>query len=208
VPVATKNGVTSVLLNLGGIHSGCAVFRIVWLTVGVFNQLANGSLDTRWLTLIGSTILLSLTTVCIMSLPRIRDRYHNLFEFTHRFVGWSTLLLLWGYAVLLVNWSSEGAETGLGVLTTKNVVLYLTVAITALIASPWLTVRKVRVQARVQSQSIVELTFPGRSQRGMFGRFSRRLLLGDWHAFAVVSGESTPESHMMVVSGVGDFTRS
>src|SRR5436190_1154208 len=56
------------------------------------------------------------TVTCVMSLPRIRDRYHNLFEFTHRFLGWSTLLLLWGYAVLLVKWSSDGAEAGVGVL--------------------------------------------------------------------------------------------
>jgi hypothetical protein len=42
-----------------------------------------------------SVILLFLTIMCIMSLPAIRDRSHDLFEFTHRFLGWSTLLLLW-----------------------------------------------------------------------------------------------------------------
>lgn len=205
VPIAIKTCVTSALLHIGGIHAGCAVASVVWLAVGVFHPLSKGSVDGPWVILLCSVILLFLTIMCITSLPAIRDRSHDLFEFTHRFLGWSTLLLLWGYALLTVNWSSEAAESGLLVATSRNVSLWLTVWITALILSPWLTVQKVRVQARVQSQSIIEITFPGGSQPGMFGRISRRAL-ADWHAFAVVSGETMAESHMMVISGVGDFT--
>jgi hypothetical protein len=107
-------------------------------------------------------------------------------------------LVLWGYAVLILDWSFDSPESG--------ITLGLTAAITALIVSPWLTVRKVRVRADVQSPSIVEIAFAGGSHPGMFGRISRRVL-GDWHAFAVVSKGSKAASHSMMISGVGDFTK-
>ena len=44
VPIAIKNGVTSALLHIGGIHAGCAVASVVWLTIDVFHPLPTGSL--------------------------------------------------------------------------------------------------------------------------------------------------------------------
>jgi hypothetical protein len=207
VPVAIKNGVTSGLLHIGGIHSGCAVASLVWLVVGVFDLLSTGSGDKHWVSLtLLSVIMLLLTTMCIMALPIIRNKYHDLFEYTHRFFGWSALLLLWGNVLLTISWSTQTAETGLLVATIKSINLWLAVLIAALILSPWLTVRKVQVQARVQSRAIIEITFPGVSGPGMFGRISRHALAG-WHAFAIVSEERRAVSHMMVISGVGDFTK-
>jgi hypothetical protein len=63
----------------------------------------------------------------------------------------------------------------------------------------------VQVQARVQSRAVIEITFPGVSEPGMFGRISRHAL-ADWHAFALFSEERKAVSHMMVISGLGDFT--
>jgi hypothetical protein len=207
VPVAIKNGVTSGLLHIGGIHAGCAVASLVWLAVVVFHLLSEGSADKHGAGLpLFSAIMVCLTIMCIMALPMIRDRYHDLFEYTHRFFGWSALLLLWGNVLLTISWSPQTAETGFLVATTKSINLWLTVFIAALILSPWLTVRKVQVQARVQSRAIIEITFPGASEPGMFGRISRHALV-NWHAFALFSGERRAVSHMMVISGVGDFTK-
>jgi hypothetical protein len=64
----------------------------------------------------------------------------------------------------------------------------------------------VQVQARVQSRAVIEITFPGVSEPGMFGRISRHAL-ADWHAFALFSEERKAVSHMMVISGLGDFTK-
>jgi hypothetical protein len=207
VRLGVKNGVTSTLLHIGGIHAGCAVACVLWLVVGMLHPASTGGGESASLApvLCGSMLLL-LAIMCITALPVIRDRYHDLFEFTHRFLGWSSLLLLWGYALLSVNWSTEAAGSGLLVVTARNVSLWLTACLAALIVSPWLSVRKVRVEARLHSASIVEITFGGKTGPGMFGRISRRPL-ADWHAFAVVSGEGMAQSHMMVISGVGDFTR-
>lgn len=207
VSVAIKNSVTSGLLHLGGVHAGCAVASLVWVGISVSQPPSEGFVDKHGaIHLLLSVLLAMLIIMCIMSLPAIRDRYHDLFEFTHRFLGWSALLLLWGYALLTISWSPVTAETGFLVGTTKSISLLLTVLIAALILSPWLTVRKVQVQARVHSPAIIEISFPGGSEPGMFGRISRHAL-ADWHAFAVVSGERKAVSHMMVISGVGDFTK-
>ena len=207
VPVAIKNCVTSGLLHLGGMHAGCAVASLVWVGVSVFHSPSDGFVDKHGAILPLFSVLLSIMIIiCIMSLPPIRDRCHDLFEFTHRFLGWSALLLLWVYALLTISSSPQTAETGLLVPTTKSISLLLIVLIAALILAPWLTVRKVQVQARVQSPAIIEMTFPGGSEPGTFGRISRHAL-ADWHAFAVVSGERKAVSHLMIISGVGDFTK-
>jgi hypothetical protein len=134
--------------------------HLVWLVVGVFDLLSTGSGDKHWVSLtLLSVIMLLLTMMCIMALPIIRNKYHDLFEYTHRFFGWSALLLLWGNVLLTISWSTQTAETGLLVATIKSINLWLAVLIAALILSPWLTVRKVQVQARVQSRAIIEITF-------------------------------------------------
>jgi hypothetical protein len=57
-----------------------------------------------------------------------------------------------------------------------------------------------------RASTIIEITFPGGSQPGTFGRISHRAL-SDWHAFALISQGTIAKFHMMVISGVGDFTK-
>jgi hypothetical protein len=209
VPLVIKNGVTSGLLHIGGIHAGCAVASLVWLAVGAFHLLSEGEgpAHKHWVSLpLFSAVITCLTIMCIMALPRIRHRHHDLFEYTHRFFGWSALLLLWVDVLLTISWSPQAAEVGPLAAMPQSINLWLTVSITALILSPWLAVRKVQVQARVQSRAVIEITFAGVAQPGMFGRISRHAL-SDWHAFALWSQEQRAVSHRMVISGLGDFTK-
>jgi len=208
VPIAIKNGVTSGLLYIGGIHVGCSVASLVWLTVDLFYLLSENAADKHWTLLpLASAILVHLVVMCITALPMIRTQSHNLFEYTHRFFGWSALLMLWAYVLLTISWSPHTPEMGLTLLSaSKATNFWLTVLITALILSPWLTVRKVRVQSRVPSPTVIEITFPGGAEAGMFGRISRHTL-SDWHSFALVSEGREAVSHTMIISGVGDFTK-
>jgi hypothetical protein len=207
VPVAVKNSVTLGLLHIGGIHAGCATASLIWLAVGLFHLLSESSANKYWAFLsLSVSIIILLAAMCIMALPMIRDRNHDLFEYIHRFFGWSALLMLWADVLLTISLLPQTVEAGLLLSAIRSMNFWLTALITALILSPWLTVRKVRVQAQVSSQAVIEVTFPGVSAPGMFGRISRHAL-ADWHAFALVSGEQRAVSHMMVISGVGDFTK-
>jgi hypothetical protein len=207
LPIAIKNRVTSGLLHLGGIHAGCAVASLVWLAIGLFYRLSEGPADKRWVNLpLLSAMLACLTIMCVTALPAVRRRYHDLFEHTHRFLGWSALLLLWANVLLTANDSPQAGAVGPLAAMPKNASFWLTVAITALVLSPWLTVRRVQVQARVLSRAVTEITFPGGSEPGAFGRISRHPL-ADWHAFALFAGTRGAVSHSMVISGLGDFTK-
>jgi hypothetical protein len=207
VPVAIKNGVTAGLLHIGGIHAGCAVSSLVWLAVGI-SHLSSGSPSERhWAFLpIVSAIMMLLAVMCIIAVPVLRDRYHDAFEFSHRFFGWSVLVLLWANVLLVTTSSSQAATAGLLVSAINSASLWLAVLIAVLVLLPWLTVRKVHVQAQVLSKAVIQITFPGGSGPGMFGRISRHAL-GDWHAFAFVSDASGLASRMMIISAAGDFTR-
>jgi hypothetical protein len=207
VPVAIKNVITAGLLHIGGIHSGCALSSLIWLGAGILRLSLGSPADSHWALLpVVSAIAILIAVMCIAALPMIRDRYHDLFEYSHRFFGWSALLLLWVSVLLAIRSSPQAAEAGFLLSAINSLSFWLALLIAALVLSPWLTVRKVQVQARIPSEAIIEITLPGASGPGMFGRISRHRL-GDWHAFALVSGRSGTISRTMIISGIGDFTK-
>jgi hypothetical protein len=208
VSISFKNGVTSGLLHLGGIHAGCGSASVLWLAVALADSLA-GTPDRRpWaaLPLVGA-LLVQLFGMCILAIPNIRKAHHNLFEHSHRLLGWSALLTLWAFVLVTIDWrTTETLDRHLTLdSTVRSSEFWLTVLITGLIVSPWLTVRRVRVRSRVSSPAVVEIVFPGRSRTGSFGRVSRHAL-SDWHSFALVPRGGLTTSHSMLVSRAGDFT--
>src|SRR3954453_13243905 len=126
-----------------------------------------------------------IVSICVLAIPTLRRKRHDLFEYSHRFVGWSALLTLWAFVLVTVN--SPGEPLSLDSVL-RSPEFWLAVLTTGLIFSPWLTVRKDRVQSRALSSAVVEITFAGGSRPGSFGRISRHLL-SDWHSFALVSTE-------------------
>jgi hypothetical protein len=153
-----------------------------------------------------SGIIMLLAIMCITAAPMVRSRYHNLFEFVHRFFGWSALLLMWMMLILTTSWGPGSAAGGSPLSATECISFGLAASIAALILAPWLTVRKVTVHPRILSRSVIEIKFAGSSGPGMFGRISRHPL-ADWHAFALVPGGRGTPSHSMVISAIGDFTK-
>ena len=207
VPVAMKHAVTSSLLHIGGVHAGCAVASLIWLatgTLGLLLEKPEGRKHWALLPVLCGLIML-LGAMCMTAVSVVRNRHHNLFEFIHRFFGWSALLLLWTQLLLITSWAPQSVANGSQLSATGRISFALAAMIAALILAPWLTVRKVDVRTQVLSKSILELKFSGLSRPGMFGRISRHAL-ADWHAFALVPGNGS-SSHSMIISTVGDFTK-
>jgi hypothetical protein len=207
-PIYIKNKVTSGLLYIGGVHAGCGVASLMWLAVALGDLLARTPDHRLWpaFSLVGA-LLVQLLVMCALAIPSVRNKHHNLFEYSHRLLGWSALLTLWTFALVTV--STQTTDPG-GVQPLFDSALrspesWLAVVITALVLAPWLTVRKVRVQCQVPSPTIVEIAFPGESKAGSFGRISRHAL-SDWHSFALVSAGRQAASHTMLISRAGDFT--
>jgi hypothetical protein len=99
---------------------------------------------------------------------RVRPGRHETFEVVHRYGGWAAL----GILTVLVATSDAGGAA-----------IELLVAVIALVAHPWLSVRRVACEVLGVTDQAVIIALPGRAARGEFVRVSREGI--EWHAFAV-----------------------
>ena len=87
-------------------HSGFGISGLVWL-IAFTGQATREHVTTRKVslaTIIVTYIILSLLLVMVtFAYPTIRKKFHNNFEATHRFLGWTATGLVWAQVVLLTN---------------------------------------------------------------------------------------------------------
>ncbi|GAB3673238.1 ferredoxin reductase domain-containing protein [Angustibacter aerolatus] len=172
----------------GGVHVGASVAGSAWSLVLAVATTRTGAawpvLAVTW------TLVALLVAVCVLAAPAVRHRRHDLFEMSHRYGGWSALLLLWAQALL----------TGHAV--------WVLVLLTVLVAVPWLRLRRVPVQVERPSGHLAVLTLADgtRPTPGAYTALSRHPL-GQWHGFALVPSPGEAAFRVMV-SRAGDWTSS
>ncbi|CAK9133264.1 unnamed protein product [Ilex paraguariensis] len=206
IPIWMKTATTSFLQSLGGIHSGCGVSSIVWLIYALILTLQDKENSSPEIIGVASCILSLICLSALAAFPLVRHLHHNVFERTHRFAGWTALILVWVFIVLTVCY--EPALKTYNLSASKLVQtqeFWFTLAITIVIILPWLTVRRVPVKVSAVSGHASIIKFEGGIQAGILGRISPSPL-SEWHAFGIISdGE---KEHMMLAGAVGDFTKS
>ena len=202
------------IYHLGGIHSGAGIFATIWLYVSTIfstmDYLSGGSTSTpnskALATLVLSWMLCVLCGILVgFAWPGFRKRYHNHFERIHRFVGWTTLIVFWIRLVLTV----DGERTKeLGLALAESPIFWMLIVASICIASSWLFLRRVPVEAEILSDHAVRLRFGYTTPvNGSFTRLSRRPLL-EWHSFATIPNlESDGKGYSLIVSNAGDWTR-
>lgn len=204
------------IFHIGGIHSGCAIaatlfFSIFTVTATVESATKRGSqqgVSTAVLVL-SYLVMTLLVAIGSMSHPTIRAKYHNIWEMSHRFGGWTTLILLWIQTFLATKDLNSNIAPSTAYLSSPPVWL-LTVA-TAAIIFPWLHLRKVPVRSEVLSNHAVRLWFDYTTPIvGTAVRLAERPLV-DWHGFATITNPKTPQNpdsrgFSLLVSRAGDFT--
>jgi hypothetical protein len=201
--------------HLGGIHSGCATAAACWFA-GSFacslrHRVADSGLFTPSIAAIClSAIALSMLLAMIVSAhPKIRKRYHNLFEVVHRLFGWAILALVWTQVMLSIK-DNKPPHKLLGVAAVRSPDMWLLVIITVSIATSWVYLKRVPVDTEVLSQHAIRLHFQyTNAVRGGFLRVSDRPLL-EWHSFATIPAMVSQEKHIkgcsVIVSRAGDWT--
>ncbi|KAL2331640.1 hypothetical protein Fmac_019221 [Flemingia macrophylla] len=206
VSLGIKTATTSFLQSVGGIHSGCGVSSIAWLIYSLVLTLKNKDTTSLEIIVVAFTILSLLLISSLAAFPLLRHLHHNVFERTHRFAGWMALILLWLFIFLSMSYEPKSHTYD---FTMSKVVkkqgLWLTLAITILIITPWLSVRKVQVSVSAPSNHAAIIKFEGGVQAGLLGRISPSPL-SEWHAFGIISDGK--KEHMMLAGAVGDFTKS
>ncbi|WP_086852400.1 hypothetical protein [Amycolatopsis kentuckyensis] len=179
--------------HFGGLHVGGTLCATGWFLVLTGVLTARGGpaalLVTTW------AIAVVLAVVVVLALPGVRARRHDLFERSHRFGGWSLLVLFPVHSVLLGGTDFVGS----GPFWT------LLVVVTS-VALPWLRLRRVPVRISRPSPHVALLSFDyGVTPfAGSSTALSRNPLL-EWHSFANVPAPGRT-GFRLTVSRAGDWT--
>jgi hypothetical protein len=197
----------------GGLHSGAAVAGSLWWVA--FTAVMSWSFirERRYtLSVLGLTWVVSLLLIIILllALPSIRARYHDTFEMTHRFLGWTSIALFWAQLFLLTHHTSTNPAypSFLGSLLIRNPTFWNLAAITSLLIYPWLRLRRWTFTAYPLSTHALQLSFPHKIHKFSCLSISSSPLR-EWHPFATFP--STDPDHpgaSMVISDAGDWTKS
>ncbi|KAI5465052.1 hypothetical protein BGZ63DRAFT_412462 [Mariannaea sp. PMI_226] len=206
------------IYHLGGIHSGAAISAGAWLlatnigdVVCMTSQCSGWSRQSLASKVVSWILLVLFFVMFVMAYPSVRKSHHDLFEKTHRFIGWTMLGLFWAQVVLTCN---DGKDSGmsLGAACARSAPFWLLAVATLSIAMSWLWLRKVPVQAEVLSDHAVRLHFDyAVPVNGSFTRLSKRPLM-EWHSFATIPApdpvNGRPKGYSLVVSNAGDWTKA
>ncbi|KAL5731922.1 hypothetical protein ACHQM5_004602 [Ranunculus cassubicifolius] len=207
VPLSLKTATTSFLQCLGGVHSGCGVSSVIWLVYSLVLTLQDRDSTSTAIIALASTILGLLCLSSLAAFPLVRHLHHNVFERSHRFAGWTALLLVWAFIFLDLSYdpTTKSYDNMRFSKLIKEQEFWLTFAITFAIILPWVTVRRVPVRVSAQSGHASIIKFEGGVKSGILGRISPSPL-SEWHAFGIISDGK--KEHMMLAGAVGDFTKS
>mgnify|MGYP001029931975 FL=1 len=205
-PLAVRRSLAKVY-HFGGLHSGAALAAIGWFVALL------GSLSWHWMESLGGVssallwvnggLLGVLLAVAIMAHPRIRARFHNGFERTHRFGGWTALVLFWVSTLLFA--LDQNPQSPLPEVLVASVPFWMLVGLTFSIALPWLRLRKVPVQLiRTSPHAVIARFGHVTPFAGSSNAISLNPLL-EWHSFANIPtpGES---GFRLIISRAGDWT--
>ena len=122
-------------------------------------QTAADAMQISFATVVVSWVILGLLLVMLVfAYPTMRGKFHDSFEWTHRFLGWTALTLVWAQVVLFIN---DGRKPGekLPHACKHDVAFWLQSIITLSIILPWLRLRKVNVRAVTLSKHATRLYF-------------------------------------------------
>jgi len=192
--------------HIGGLHSGSGASGTLWIIllaarVTIEVQTGQVSVPTVVFTYL---ILAELVSIVVLAYPIFRTRFHDRFEKSHRFLGWSATIIVWVQSILLINDYRKPGET-LGHALTHSGPFWLVVVFSASIIAPWLKLRKVPVRAVVLSSHCVRLYFDYVTPiSGSYTRISLDPLF-EWHSFATIP-EPGKTGYSLVVSRAGDWT--
>ncbi|KAJ7527796.1 hypothetical protein O6H91_16G071300 [Diphasiastrum complanatum] len=206
IHVVVKNSITAFLQSLGGIHSGCGVSSLIWVTYAIEETLRHRHSTSHEIYALAIVIQVLLLFSCLGAFPLLRHLHHNIFESVHRFAGWSSLTLVWVFIILSASYDPLTKSYSVrGGKLVKRQELWYTAVTTFLIILPWLTVRKAVVETIIpEGRNNSLLNFSGGVKPGILARISRSPL-SDWHAFGIISDGK--QHHTILAGAVGDFTK-
>jgi len=205
-PLAIRRSLAKVY-HFGGLHSGGAVAAIVWfallLAVMLQDRFAGPGTVSMTLLAVSGSLLGVLLLMAIMALPRIRSTFHNAFERTHRFGGWTALGLFW--VMTLIAARDQNPKASLLQMLGDSTSFWMLLLLTFSIVLPWLRLRRVPM-TQVKPSSHVLIA--GFEHLTPFAGSSTAISLNplwEWHSFANIPAPGQP-GFRLIISRAGDWT--
>ncbi|EPT05897.1 hypothetical protein FOMPIDRAFT_1110294 [Fomitopsis schrenkii] len=207
-PLWWRLGCTSVLQHLGGIHTGCAVSGVIWLTLRTVHVFVNHAIYPGALLAWAVIANLTLFITMVSGFPWLRNSHHNVFERWHRFMGWSGLFSSWIFVLVGDLWDESAQTWNInGVHIVRQQDFWYVMGMTLWIVLPWICTRSVKIDIELPSNKVAVLRFERGMQQGLLGRISRSAVK-EYHAFGIISEGPHSKYHYMVCGVQGDFTKS
>lgn len=194
--------------HFGGLHVGGALAGTLWFVafvVGIVLTWVNGQpgVSTALLAVTGALLVL-LIGIIVLSLPSIRAKYHDHFERSHRFGGWTALVLFWAQMLIFTNDQRGSATLAQALVSSPG--FWLLVLVTVSILLPWLRLRRVPVRIERPSShvALAHFDYGVTPFAGSSTALSRNPLL-EWHSFANVPAPGK-DGFSLTISRAGDWT--
>ena len=128
----------------------------------------------------------------------VRARYHNMFERIHRFVGWTVLALFWAQTTSITR------DMGGDLIRSPS--FWALCVISLSILSPWLTLKRVRIDVTKPSDHVALVKFDYGDTP--FSGSSNAISLtpfGEYHGFANIPSPGQ-SGYRLAISRAGDWT--
>lgn len=195
----------------GGMHSGCALAAIAWyiaFTGLVIKHLVVPPFVHPALAALTFVTISLLVSIVVFALPSMRVKFHDSFEVTHRFCGWTVVVLFWAQIFLLV-WIRNGMSmSGYGAALVKAPGFWFQILITLLVIYPWLLLRRRTIRPEKLSDHAIRLHFDDGNTSYCQGlRLTDRPLM-ETHAFAPIPNGKGEKGFSVIISNAGDWTKS
>ena len=201
---------------IGGVHAACATWGVLWLLFDGFNQLGN-PLDPLSMAAASDAISIAVTSmlgtllviILLTAMPSFRERFHDVFEMNHRYLGW------WCLGVLVLHQARFQFVSALSQAYPLqsllfNPVLLMIAGIVFSVCLPWVSMQCFDdFTMQCPSKGVLVITVPGSGEVGSFARISLDGV--EWHSFSVAGtsvNEKTGRSEIrLIVGSSGDWTR-
>ncbi|KAK0286656.1 hypothetical protein LTR35_002017 [Friedmanniomyces endolithicus] len=226
-PLQVRRFAASLTYNYGGVRAGAAISALLWYTVYaamVGRHFHGTDAQVKAVSAITAGILVLFVTLILLSHPSIRRHYHNQWELSHRYGGWTAVALVWAQTLLVEVTDAHTTHQPLAKTLLHLPTFYFLLVIMMCLLYPWLRLKRLPVRATYLSTHATRLNFTDRTMPTCRGvRLTRNPFLEN-HGFATIpnapplpqtkrnpnhaSSLDPEKGYSILISNAGDFTRT
>lgn len=192
-----------------GIHSGAGASAAAWyiyftVLLGLQNIDGSQGIQIALYTTVG-ILLICLLAMVGLSHPWFRGQYHDIWELSHRFLGWTITSIIWAQVFLL----SSTSKKSLGSALLRSPLFWMVTIVTLLLIYPWGIMRHRTFTATQLSSHALRLDFDYRRRVNRTGdniRLSHFPLVEN-HGFATIPRPNGEKGFSCIISNAGDWTK-